>query len=328
MLVGDHYQLGSVDAGGMFRLLANDTKGAELTTIRRFNDPWEADATSRLRHGDTTVISEYTDRGRIRSGDRDQSLDAAHQAWRHIRDEGRSVVVMAGDHDTVDQLAMRARATRVQTGQVEPGGITAGNQTVGVGDEIVTTCNHRGLVTSQGAWVRNGDRKKIARRGRDDSLVLHSLDGRGTVTAPSEYVHDNVALAYAVTVHKAQGITVDHGVLVVSGSTSAEHLYVGMTRGRANNLGSVTHGKASTASDILAACLQRASSELSAIETLRNEHAERGELPEPAARIVEGLRQAQQHSLRETVRRQSAHSAYLAGPASSSIEPTEISPDL
>lgn len=244
---------------------------------------------------------------------------------------------MAGDHDTVDQLAMRARATRVQTGQVEPGGITAGNQTVGVGDEIVTTCNHRGLVTSQGAWVRNGDRWKIARRGRDDSLVLHSLDGRGTVTAPSEYVHDNVALAYAVTVHKAQGITVDHGVLVVSGSTSAEHLYVGMTRGRANNLACViaepvgdehTHGKASTASDILAACLQRASSELSAIETLRNEHAERGELPEPAARIVDGLRQAQQHSLRETVRRQSAHSAYLAGPASSSIEPTEISPDL
>jgi ATP-dependent exoDNAse (exonuclease V) alpha subunit len=185
VLVSDHYQLGSVDAGGMFRLLANDNKAAELTTIRRFNDPWEADATSRLRHGDTTVITEYINRGRIRSGDRDHVLDAAHQAWHDLRDEGRTVVVMAGDHDTVDQLAMRARATRVQAGQVEPGGITIGNQTVGAGDEIVTTRNNRGLVTSRGAWVRNGDRWKIASRTRNYSLVLDSLDARGKVTVPS-----------------------------------------------------------------------------------------------------------------------------------------------
>ena len=49
VLVGDHYQLGSVDAGGLFRLLAADAKTAELTGIRRFADPWEADATRRLR---------------------------------------------------------------------------------------------------------------------------------------------------------------------------------------------------------------------------------------------------------------------------------------
>jgi hypothetical protein len=52
-------------------------------------------------------------------------------------------VVIAADHDTVDQLAMRARADRVAAGQVEPGGINIGNQTVGVGDEIVTTHNDR-----------------------------------------------------------------------------------------------------------------------------------------------------------------------------------------
>ena len=49
VLVGDHYQLGSVEAGGLFRLLATDAKSAELTNIRRFADPWEKEATRRLR---------------------------------------------------------------------------------------------------------------------------------------------------------------------------------------------------------------------------------------------------------------------------------------
>jgi hypothetical protein len=62
VLVGDHYQLGSVEAGGLFRLMATDSKTAELTGVRRFADPWEAQATLRLRLGDPTVIDEYLDR--------------------------------------------------------------------------------------------------------------------------------------------------------------------------------------------------------------------------------------------------------------------------
>jgi hypothetical protein len=164
VLVGDHYQLGSVDAGGMFRLLAADAKTAELIGIRRFTDPWEAQATRRLRTGDHSVIGEYIEHGRVASDDRDNTLDAAHQAWLDARQQGRSVVVMAADHDTVGQLALRARAARIAAGQVEPEGVTVGNQTVGVGDEIVTTRNDRRLVTTKGAWVRSGDRWQIRDR--------------------------------------------------------------------------------------------------------------------------------------------------------------------
>ena len=64
--------------------------------------------------------------------------------------------------DGVDQLAGKARAARVTAGEVEPGGIVVGNQVVGVGDEIVTTHNARRLVTTTGAWVRNGDKGDIA----------------------------------------------------------------------------------------------------------------------------------------------------------------------
>ena len=150
VLVGDHYQLGSVDAGGLFRLLAADTKTAELTGVRRFSD-----------------------------------------------------------HDTVDQLAMRARAARVHAGDVEAGGISVGHQTVGVGDEIVTTRNDRRLVTTTGAWVRNGDCWTVEQRTQGGAMRLRSLDSRGTVTVPGDYVQEHVGLAYAVTVHRSQGLTVD-----------------------------------------------------------------------------------------------------------------------
>ena len=86
---------------------------------------------------------------------------------------------MAADHDTVDQLAIRARANRVAAGEVEPEGVTVGNQTVGVGDEIVTTRNDRRLVTTNGAWVRNGDRWHVTGRQADGSPALSSLEGRG-----------------------------------------------------------------------------------------------------------------------------------------------------
>ena len=69
-------------------------------------------------------------------------------AWLDARQQGRSVVVMAADHDTVDHLAMRARACRVAAGQVEPEGVTVNQQTVGVGDKIVTTLNDRRVVTT------------------------------------------------------------------------------------------------------------------------------------------------------------------------------------
>ena len=236
VLIGDHLQMGAVEAGGLFRLLVADAKTAELTAIRRFRAPWEADASRRLRDRDASVITEYEAHGRVCAGTRAEALHAAHQAWAEARTKGRSVVVMAADHATVDELAMRARRARVAAGEVEEDGTVVGKQFVGVGDEVVTTRNDRRLVTNAGAWVRNGDRWRVIERRPDGSLFVGSVDGRGKVGIHSDYVRDNVALAHAVTVHKAQGLTTDEAVLIVDEATSAEHLYVGLTRGRGRNL--------------------------------------------------------------------------------------------
>ena len=53
---------------------------------------------------------------------------------------------------------------------------------------------------------------------------------------PREYVGEYVDLGYAVTAHRAQGITVDTYHVVVTPSTTRENLYVSMSRGRGSNI--------------------------------------------------------------------------------------------
>jgi hypothetical protein len=77
VLLGDHRQLGAVEAGGLFRLLVADSRTAELSEVHRFSDPWEAQASLRLRAADASVLEEYDARGRITGGDRDEMVEEA-----------------------------------------------------------------------------------------------------------------------------------------------------------------------------------------------------------------------------------------------------------
>jgi conjugative relaxase-like TrwC/TraI family protein len=287
VLVGDHRQLGAVGAGGLFRLLVAETERAELDGVRRFAEEWEAEASLPLRAGDPAVVGGYARRGRVAGGGRGEALDAAFGAWCEAQVAGHSVLIMADDHETVDALARRARALRVMFGEVAPEGIAVGEQTVGVGDEVVTTRNDRRLATSRRAWVRNGDRWVVEAVEADGSLVASHTRGRGRVRLPAEYVAEHVALAYAVTVHKAQGVTVERGILVADEATGAEAVYVGMTRGRLSNHAFVVCEPAGhvhdrehppTPAEVLARAVTSPRAERSATEVLRDELARADDL--------------------------------------------------
>jgi hypothetical protein len=103
------------------------------------------------------------------------------------------------------------------------------------------------------------------------------LAGHGRVVLPAHYVDQDVSLAYALTVHKAQGVTVDRAVLVADEATTTEALYVGMTRGRHDNTALVVCDQLDdehrdtppTAVDVLAAALGRVSAEQAALDAQR-----------------------------------------------------------
>ena len=97
-------------------------------------------------------------------------------------------------------------------------------QRIGLGDRVATRRNDPDLgVANRQTWA-------VAGIGEDDSLILH---GRGCDReVPAEYATRFVELAYATTIHGAQGETVDHAHVALGDTAGA----VAMTRGRHGNV--------------------------------------------------------------------------------------------
>lgn len=290
LLVGDWAQLQSVDAGGAFSMLAearDDTP--ELVEILRFDHDWEAAATAALREGDSDVIGTYIRNDRVRDGNTDAMTDAAYDAWRHDTQAGLSSVLVTEAQATVSKLNQRARAERILSGETEAGRevqLVDGNRASG-GDLIITRRNQRQLRSLRGGWVRNGDRWRITDVLPGGSVLATRLDQRaaGAVVLPAAYVRENVDLGYAITAHRAQGMTVDTGHVVASGATNRENLYVSMTRGRRSNTVYValdgpddTHTPPQedevTARTVLYGILKRSGAELSGHQTIKAEQGQ------------------------------------------------------
>src|SRR5699024_8931914 len=71
---------------------------------------------------------------------------------------------------------------------------------------------------------------------RPDGSAEAVVDSSGaSVTLDKDYLADSVELGYAVTAHRAQGVTVTSAHAVVSPGLSRELFYVAMTRGVESN---------------------------------------------------------------------------------------------
>ncbi|WP_041574346.1 MobF family relaxase [Cellulomonas gilvus] len=293
LLVGDHLQRGSVDAGGAFGMLSRRGPTAELRTLWRFSQPWEARATLELRHGDPAALDAYARHLRISHGQHDDMLGDALASAAAAEADGRVVLLAAADRRTVSELNARSRAERVRTGTVHADGVTLGDGlTGGVGDRVVTRRNNRRLRTGEG-FVRNGDLWQITAVLPDGGLrVRPAGDPAGaTLRLPAAYVAANVELGYATTTARGQGRTVDETHTVVTAGMGREDLYVAVTRGRhLNRLYVATDrpdpdclpGSApESARELLDRILATTHAETSATETWATHHPERPEPPLP-----------------------------------------------
>ena len=104
---------------------------------------------------------------------------------------------------------------------------TQGGELIGVGDRVATRRNDPGL------GVANRDTWTVTTVHPDGSLAVKGRCGDRVL--PTTYVADRVELAYATTIHGAQGDTADTGHLLLGDHTTAQAAYVGMTRGRNDN---------------------------------------------------------------------------------------------
>ncbi|GAB4086346.1 hypothetical protein GCM10028784_29760 [Myceligenerans cantabricum] len=294
LLVGDPAQLQSVDAGGALDMLVDacrnegDKDGPPtLTGVHRFRDDWEKHASLALRDGHPDVIDTYITEGRVQQGDTNEMTDAAYTTWKHATEHGKASVLVAEAADIVRELNQRARAERILTGRTSqsPDVQLADENRASVGDIVITRRNDRDLTTIRGGFVRNGDRWQITDVRHDGSVEVRRAGKylAASVVLPADYVAEHLDLGYAVTAHRAQGLTVDSAHVLVTRTTTRENLYVAMTRGRDANHAYVAldqpgpdhtppvdeHDSART---VLYGVLQHTGAELSAHQTLHAEH--------------------------------------------------------
>lgn len=119
--------------------------------------------------------------------------------------------------------------------------ITARPNWATVAEPRSETSSSRARTTAASGWCTAvGEERRpsaVTHIRRDGSFLVKRLGATGGRTVlPSEYVTENVDLGYAVTVHRAQGVTVDTAHIVATASTTRENLYDSMTRGRESNI--------------------------------------------------------------------------------------------
>ena len=279
---GDTAQLGAVEAGGMFALLAREVPAAELHEVRRFAAQWEREASVRLRDGDLAAVAAYDRHGRIRGDDTETAYERAASMWLADHLRGKDVLLLAGSNAEAADLSRRVQARLIGLGTVgRPQAALSDGNHAGVGDLVRARLNTE--IDAGGRTLTNRDTLRItAWRGPDAEVRRQRQDGTWTVPfrVPRSYLARNVELGYGGNVHVAQGRTVDTAHLLVTDSLSRQALYVGMTRGREANTAHVITGKTASAGkkpyqqaapeSVLASVIQREAGDLSATEQIRH----------------------------------------------------------
>ncbi|MDP9070699.1 MAG: AAA family ATPase, partial [Actinomycetota bacterium] len=255
-LIGDPLQFAAVGRSGMFGHLVETFGAIELGRVHRFAEPWEPDASLRLRRGDLSVVKLYEQHGRLHGGTTADMREAVVRGWWDATRRGQTVAMMAPTTETVVLLNQRAQRLRLEAGDIGGGrAIDVGPYTVGVGDVVATRNNARQLVTDRNLMVKNRDRWTVTAVHGDGSLIVDGHTGR--VELPADYVQEHVELAYASTSHASQGRTVDRSFLFLDGGTNAAGIYVPMTRGRLTNDVFVVCQGEDTPADVVTESLSR-----------------------------------------------------------------------
>ena len=227
VLVGDHRQLQPIEAGGLFRALAERIETANLTEIRRQAAPWAREAVHAVAEGRAgAALHAYEERGLLHVGDgKAETVEALVSAWAEAgRDHpAASRLMLAGARADVRALNHQAREHLQQTGPLGQGQTIAtahGPREFAVGERIVCTRN------STPYGVKNGQLGTVEgiEVRREGATLRVRLDEGGRVATLPTARYSHLDHGYALTTHKAQGATVDRAFVLAGGNLANREL--------------------------------------------------------------------------------------------------------
>jgi hypothetical protein len=114
-------------------------------------------------------------------------------------------------------------------GVVDTDDVRLGGRPFAVGDEVLALRNdyRSGILNGTTATITDIDH---------DRRLLHLTSDERAIVMPFGYAEGgDLTHAYATTLHKAQGATVDHAFVLVDETFAREHLYTALSRGADRN---------------------------------------------------------------------------------------------
>ncbi len=262
VLVGDPRQLPEIDAGGLFAALARRVGHVALTENRRQRDRHERRAARELRnHQVEKALLRLNRSGRISTDDNADALrDRLVRDWHLETRAGADAVMLALHRSDVADLNNRVRRRLAAAGDLGEPLMTIGDLQFAEGDRLMALRNDRRL------GLLNGTVGTVERTTGTGLLVRTDAGDR---EIPLRYIAEgHVAHAYALTVHKAQGLTCDVALLLGDDTLFAEAGYTGITRGRQRNQLYVVRSEDGDGLATLRHALARSAAKQTAIEQL------------------------------------------------------------
>ncbi len=237
VLVGDPEQLGEIEAGGLFRAIADRTDPIHLEEVIRHEDELDRIAAKRIREGDgREALALYESGERVTiAPNAEARREVMVRDWHESFEAGEDVVMVAKRNAEVARLNAMAREIRRESGDLGAQEVEVGEARFAAGDQVITRVNDRQ------AEIYNRERWRIAEVDAEQRrVVLDGIDQARRVEVGAEYLartnsHSNAPAlehAYAVTTYSVQGSTVDHALVVADPSMDKQELYVATSRSR------------------------------------------------------------------------------------------------
>jgi hypothetical protein len=207
------------------RTLSDHIGRVELHENIRQHYDWERATLQLLRDGEAReAYREYERYDRIHD-----AHSVAERQVQVIEDHARleagglDTVILARRRDEVSALNELAHARSVAEGRVHGPALIVGDKEYQVGDRVICLANER-----SGA-VSNGTRGVVTAVDVErQTLTLERPDKRQLTLDTTHY--DAIDRGYALTVHKAQGMTADIALVVGSEGATREWAYTAMSR--------------------------------------------------------------------------------------------------
>ena len=225
VLVGDPMQLQPIEAGAAFRALSERAGHAVVCDVRRQREEWMREATINFALGQIgKAIDAYDAKGSILThGERSDAVRTMVERWQAVRESG-SVLLLAHANADVEALNAGVRQALKDRGELQGGQVyrtVKGEREFATGDRILFLKNE--------GDIRNGLFGDVVET-QAGQLVVRLDNGERREVNPADYGHFDYG--YAATIHKSQGATVDHALVLATRTMDQHLLYVGMSRHR------------------------------------------------------------------------------------------------